>query len=221
MNIEFASIIQRIAVGAPGFLAAIVFHEAAHALMALRFGDSTAKEQGRLSLNPMVHYDLIGTVIFPLIGALVGGVMFGWAKPVPVNPSRFKKVNKGIFWVSFAGPLANVVLAIISAFLLAIFLTQIPKGFFFYEVFVQMLYTSLIINIVIAVFNLIPFPPLDGSKMVSTFLDYETAQKYDNLQQYSFVFILILWMTPIFSWVLLPARLASQQVLNFFIYLLG
>lgn len=215
------NIVLRLATGLPGFLLGIVFHEFAHAWMAKRFGDDTAERQGRLSMNPMVHYDLVGTVIFPLIGAAVGGVMFGWAKPVPVDPRRFKNIKSGVFWVSFAGPLANIILAILCAILFAILATKVSGDFALHRTFLQMLRSAIIINIVLAVFNLIPFPPLDGSKMVSTFLDYEMARKYEELQRFSFVFILLLWFTPIFSYLIQPALMMGMGITNMFINLIG
>lgn len=207
-------IIQKISLALPGFLLAIVFHEAAHALVAYRFGDSTAKSQGRLTLNPAAHYDLLGTIIFPLMGVAMGGIPFGWAKPVPVDPRRFSNMKKGIFWVSFAGPLANILLAIVSALLYAILFAKVPRSMPLYESFIGMLQYSVLINIVLAVFNLIPFPPLDGSKMVSTFLDYEAARKYEELGRYSFVFIIILWMTNIFSYIITPAIHLGNSLIN-------
>lgn len=189
--------------------------------MAMRFGDYTARSLGRLSLNPAVHYDPVGTVIFPLIGALMGGIMFGWAKPVPVDPRQFKNVKAGIFWVSFAGPLANIILAIICAFGFALMVTQVPQDFLFHSQFTEMLRLAVMINIVIAVFNLIPFPPLDGSKMVSTFLDYNAARKYEELQRYSFLFIFVLWFTPILRIVMTPALVAGNGLVNVFIRLLA
>ena len=218
---DLVDIITRIAIGLPGFLAAIACHEAAHAYVATKFGDETALRQGRLTLNPAAHYDPIGTVIFPLFGAIIGGVMFGWARPVPVNAARFKNVRSGIFWVSFAGPLANVLIAILSAFFLALFVTQIPSSFMFHSEFVQMFRAAILINIVIAIFNLIPFPPLDGAKMISTFMDYEMARKYEELGRYSFVFILVLWFTPFFSYFLRPALYAGNHMMNIFINILA
>tara|TARA_R110002072_G_scaffold1989_5_gene16610 strand:- start:62853 stop:63506 length:654 start_codon:yes stop_codon:yes gene_type:complete len=214
-------IIYNIAISLPGFLMAIVFHEWAHAYIAHRYGDDTAKMQGRLTFNPSAHYDLVGTVIFPLFGAIIGGIMFGWAKPVPVDPRRFKNMKSGIFWVSFAGPLANMIIAVFSAFMFAAFIHYLPNTFEFKQVLMAMARQALIINLVIAVFNLIPFPPLDGSKMVSTFLDYESARKYENLAQYSFIFIIILWTTNIFSYLMSPALRMGQGMLNFFINILG
>ena len=105
---------------APGLLLAVVFHEYAHGWMAKRFGDDTAEKAGRLTLNPIPHIDLMGTIIVPSVLLLFFNGLFGWAKPVPVRPRNFSDINKGQFWVSFAGPIANFLLATASAFLLAL-----------------------------------------------------------------------------------------------------
>lgn len=185
--------------------------------MADRHGDPTGKLLGRLSLNPAVHYDPIGTVLFPLIGLVMGGMMFGWAKPVPVDSRRFRNVRSGIFWVSFAGPLANIFLMFFSAILLALLITQVSPEFSYYRVFSDMLSTGVTINVLLAVFNLIPFPPLDGSKMVSALLDYNAARRFEELQRYSFVFLLLIIFTPIISWIMAPALQASNVLINIFI----
>lgn len=209
-------IIYRIAISLPGFLLAIVFHEAAHAFIALKFGDPTAKLRGRLSLNPAVHYDLWGTVIMPLMFVMLGWGVFGYAKPVPVDSRNFKNVKSGIFWVSFAGPLANVLLAILSSFFMVLIATKVPPTFSFYVIMVEMLKASVTINIILAVFNLIPWPPLDGSKMVSTFLDYEQARKYEELQRFSLIFFIVLWQTNILSYVMMPALGAANGMIALF-----
>lgn len=215
------NIIYEISTSLPAFLIAIVFHEAAHAWMADRFGDTTAKMAGRLTLNPLVHYDLIGTIVFPLIGAMMGGIMFGWAKPVPVNTRRFKNIRSGIFWVSFAGPLMNIALMFVSAFFLAILITKIPPDFSYFSVIGEMLKKSVVINILLATFNLIPFPPLDGSKMVSATLSYERARWFEDLERFSIVFVLVLLLTPVLNYIMTPALMFSNLIVNVFIHLLS
>jgi Zn-dependent protease len=212
----------RLSIQLPGFLLAIVAHEAAHALMAHWHGDDTAKRMGRLTLNPVAHMDIFGTLIFPLILTVMpGSMMFGWAKPVPIDPRHFKNIRKGIFWVSFAGPLANIILGIFSAFLFALVVVQLPEENYFYQPVVQILRQSVVINIVLAVFNLIPFPPLDGSKMVSTFLDYNMGRKYEDLQRYSMLFFLFLMFTGVLNYVISPALMAGSELISFFLQLLG
>lgn len=212
--------IYHIAVSLPGFLLGIVFHEFAHAWMADRFGDNTARYMGRLTLNPAVHYDLVGTVIFPLIGALMGGAMFGWAKPVPVDTRRFKNIRSGIFWVSFAGPLANVILLVLFAFLFALLNTKVNPTFSYYTILNDMFLQAIRINVLLAMFNLIPFPPLDGSKMVSSMLDYEAARKFEDLQRYSIVFVFILIFTPLLNYIMMPALFAANVIVSLFLHLL-
>jgi Zn-dependent protease len=221
MNMDLQQIILRISIGAPGFLMAIVFHEAAHAYMAYRFGDQTAKYSGRLTLNPSAHIDPIGTVLFPLIGAFFGGVMFGWAKPVPIDPRKFKNIRKGIFWVSFAGPLANILLAGILSFILAFLYARVSPQTYFYQSVVDMIQSAIGINIVLAAFNLIPFPPLDGSKMVSSFLSYNDAIWFEGLARYSIIFLLIIWMTPVLQYIISPALyMGDFMIQNFYKILL-
>ncbi len=143
--------------------------------------------------------------------------MFGWAKPVPVDTRRFKNIRSGIFWVSFAGPLANLILMVISAILLAVLITQVSPAFSYYTVFSDMLQHAVTINVLLAVFNLIPFPPLDGSKMVTSMLDYNQARKFEELQNYSFVFIIIIIVTPVLSWIMTPAIIVSKILVNVFV----
>jgi Zn-dependent protease len=214
---DINSILFNIAQSLPGFLLAIVSHEAAHAWMANKFGDPTAKNEGRLTLNPAAHYDPWGTIFFPLLAAFTNFAMIGWARPVPIEVRNFKKVRAGIFWVSFAGPLANLILMFVSAILLAIMVTKVSSSFSFYTVFSDMLKSAVTINVLLAVFNLIPFPPLDGSKMVTSMLDYNRARAFEELERYSFVFLILLIFTPVLSWIMTPALLVSNVLVNIFI----
>ncbi len=219
---DITQIISRIAIALPGFLLAIVFHEAAHAYMANKFGDPTAKNMGRLSLNPAVHYDPFGTVLLPLLMAVIGsGIFFGYARPVPVDARYFKNIKRGIFWVSFAGPLANIFLAILSALLFSIFVNYVDPTFSYLEIILRMLEHSLILNVVLAVFNLIPFPPLDGSKMVATFLDYNTARQFESLERYTFLFFIVLMISNIFSYIVTPFIVMAMGLKGFFIMALS
>lgn len=177
------------------FLMAIVFHEVAHAFVARRHGDTTAQDLGRLTLNPVPHIDPIGTILFPVINMLTGlNLLFGWAKPVPINYNRLKPYRSGLFLVSLAGPAANVILALLSALFLVLFAAFAPTDFYLYEPLRDMALVAISINYALAIFNLIPLPPLDGSKMVESFLSYEAARKFEKLQRYSFFILLgLLW----------------------------
>ena len=220
------SIIFNIAQALPGFLLAIVAHEAAHAWMANRFGDATAKAAGRLTLNPVAHYDMWGTIMFPLLSAFTGFAIIGWARPVPINTRNFTKIRSGIFWVSFAGPLANLIIGTISAFLVAFAAIRVPASFAYYSVILGMLKYSVFINFILAFFNLIPIPPHDGSKMVSAFLRGQAAMKYDALAAYSpmiFMAVLILSIMGIstLGYILMPAQALGQELILWFYTLLG
>jgi len=223
---DVQKILFTIAQSLPGFLLAIVAHEFAHGYMAKRFGDDTAEKQGRLTLNPAAHIDPMGTIVFPLIGVVLGWAVIGWAKPVPIDIRNFKNFRKGIFWVSFAGPLANIILGVGSAFIYAIVATQVPQNFEYFGIILQMLSYSIFINFLLAVFNLIPLPPLDGSRMVSSFLKGEAARKYENFAKYTpmiFMGIIALSMMGVhtLSRVLAPATMIGQKLTMYFLYLLG
>ena len=212
-------LIWRMAISIPGFLLGIVCHEAAHAYMALRFGDYTAKEQGRLSLNPLLHIDTVGTIIIPTISLMLGGIVFGYARPVPVNPRNYVNIRKGIFWVSFAGPLANLLVATIATLFLALMLSMETEKSSLYTTIFMMLRQGILINLVLFTFNLIPFPPLDGAKIVSVFLDYKTQQKFEGLGRYSMLFFIVLIATPLFRYLMIPALAFKTVILNIFLFL--
>ena len=201
---DLSAIIHKLSITFPGFLIAIVFHEVAHGWMALKWGDTTAKNAGRLTLNIMAHADPIGTILIPIIGLATGVPIIGWAKPVPIDPRKFKKYRNGLFWVSFAGPLMNMLLAFISALGFVIFALFVPETFFLREPLIEMMRYSILINMALFAFNLIPLPPLDGSRMVSAVLSYNANRRYEEIGRYSFIILLILLMSGVLSYLFAP-----------------
>lgn len=223
---DLNTILFNIAESLPGFLLAIVTHEAAHAWMANKFGDPTAKNQGRLTLNPAAHYDPWGTIFFPLLAAVSNFSMIGWARPVPVETRNFKNIRSGIFWVSFAGPLSNIILGVVSALILALIATQMSADWGFYTISIRMLRYSVFINFILAFFNLIPLPPLDGSKMISSFLKGNALIKYESFAQYTpviFIMVMVLSFMGIHTlgYVLLPAQNLANYMMFAFLGLFG
>ncbi len=166
----------------PGILLALTVHEYCHGLAAFRLGDPTARDRGRLTLNPLAHLDPIGTILLFLF-------YFGWAKPVPINPYNFRgNIRQGLIWVSFAGPASNVALAFALGLVFrGLYLTGlIPPGGYLFEVLVL----GIFINLMLAFFNLVPIPPLDGSKIVEGLLPVRYLAAWANFERYGF-FILI------------------------------
>ena len=168
MNFDFTEFLIKVLLLAPPILIALTVHEVSHGVVALRFGDPTAKMAGRLTLNPLKHLDPAGTIVFFVTAFLGSG--FGWAKPVPVNPRYFKNPRKDMMWVSAAGPIANILCATACAFVLkgvvALGLHQGMAGAFLGQMFAY----GVFINVILAVFNLIPVPPLDGSGILAGLL---------------------------------------------------
>lgn len=169
----------------------VILHEVAHGVAALRFGDDTAQRAGRLTLNPLAHIDPFGTVILPTLLAFTTGAAFGYAKPVPVNPSRMRRPRDHGLLVSLAGPATNVVLALIAAALLR---TLAPAG----DQFVlETLFRFGVINVILAAFNLLPIPPLDGSALVERLLPRRLLPQWRTIRQYSMpVLLLVVLLVP-------------------------
>lgn len=179
----------------------VVVHEVSHGLVANYLGDPTARLQGRLSFNPIRHIDPIGSIFVPaLMSLLPGGMMFGWAKPVPVNPYNLQgKYAEAI--VAGAGPLSNFGLALIFGLLVRVAGEALPPSF------IHITELVVFINIILAIFNLVPIPPLDGSKIVFAFLPYHLQHIRESLERWGFfivlLFIVFLWqyLTPVIGWV--------------------
>jgi Zn-dependent protease len=168
-------------------IVAITFHEAAHGYVALHFGDSTAKDEGRVTLNPLKHVDPFGTILLPTLLYFTAGFLFGYAKPVPVKFGQLRNPRWDMIWVAIAGPAMNIALAIISAILLVLFTQGINDD----SVFANVLMRSLSLNAILAVFNMLPLPPLDGSKVVAPFLPIELARPYLGFERFGMVVLLL------------------------------
>ncbi|MES2623496.1 MAG: site-2 protease family protein [Patescibacteria group bacterium] len=165
-------------------IVSIIAHEVAHGIAALWQGDETAKNAGRLTLNPIAHIDPIGSILVPFMCALISpGFMFGWAKPVPINPYNFRNHKWGEALVSFAGPLTNIIIALVF--------TVLIRTMAFGPAFLEFAYTAILINIVLALFNLIPIPPLDGSKILFSVLPRRWYKVKTHIEQRGFFISII------------------------------
>ena len=189
-------------------LFSVIVHEVAHGYVALRNGDPTAKMLGRITLNPIPHIDPIGTILLPALLLMSGaGIIFGWAKPVPVNPMNFRNYRWGEITVSAAGPLSNLALAVVFSYVLQLGPPNLGL--------MQMALWGVKINIFLALFNLIPIPPLDGSHIVSTLLPRDLARMYAYLEPVGFILILVLFYTGIIGMFLMPVyRLIAHFLLG-------
>lgn len=209
--IDIAETIQKIAILTPPILLAVTVHEMAHGWVAYRFGDPTAKAMGRLTLNPLKHLDLWGTLAFFITQAI------GWAKPVPVNPAYFKNPKVDMIWVSLAGPAANILLAIVSAAILRQTIGPLSlwlqSSEYILRPLLYMAYVSIQINLGLAVFNLIPIPPLDGSKILMGLLPRNFALQYSRLEPYGFLLILALIFTGAIERIIVPLIFSLNHIL--------
>jgi len=189
-------------------LFSLSIHESAHAWTADLLGDATARLMGRVTLNPLAHLDPIGSLLFPLLGLLTGGFIFGWAKPVPVNPLRLRAPKRDHLMIAAAGPLSNVVAAVVFFLLLKVTTNVLPLQIAEENSLIYPLYlicrTGLLINIVLAVFNLFPIPPLDGSWILSGILPDQAASIVDRVRPYGFVLLVLMLMGGVFGSVLGP-----------------
>lgn len=205
--------INQLIIMAPPLLLALTLHEYAHGYVAYRLGDPTARDAGRLTLNPLSHLDPIGTIAFFFI-------KFGWAKPVPVNPYYFKNPRKDMLWVALAGPVTNLLLAVVSALLLKALIgtaSVIPYSTLLEAILVplyNMLVASVWINLVLCIFNFLPIPPLDGGRILTGLLPENMARTYASFERYGFIVILLLAFSGVLGTVIFPLiRFANNLLL--------
>lgn len=208
------SLVQTICIYALPVLFAIVVHEVAHGWMASKFGDKTALLLGRLTLNPLKHIDLFGTIIIPLVLLMTGsGFIFGWAKPVPINPRNFRNPAKAMPWVAAAGPLANLIMALLWAIIAKGGLLLLHQQLSFALPIVLMGRIGIDINLVLMLLNLIPIPPLDGSRILMAFLPKQAQYRYARLEPYGLILVLILLMTGLLSSIVWPGITILQSLI--------
>ncbi len=206
-----ASVLKTITVSAIPILFAITFHEVSHGFVADKLGDPTAKFTGRLTLNPLVHIDPVGTVLMPIMLLVLtnGQFMFGYAKPVPINPHNFSNPKRDMALSAAAGPVSNIIVAVISAILLKLLI--IPLYSFFgnsgtaiLKPLALMLSASVQFNIILAVFNMIPVPPLDGGRVAVGLLPHKQAITYSKIEPYGFIILIILIASGLASFFVYP-----------------
>jgi Zn-dependent protease len=211
------SLIQAIAYGAIPVLLAITLHEVAHGYAAKHYGDPTAATLGRLSLNPLRHVDLIGTIVMPLLLIFLtsGAFVFGYAKPVPVDSRNLRRPKQDMLWVAFAGPASNLVMAVLWGLTALVLASMGVRE----EFFIKMTQVGVLVNLVMAALNLFPLPPLDGGRMLVAVLPYPQAKAVARIEPYGFFVVLLLaatqvleyWMRPVLAvmetglgWILRP-----------------
>lgn len=195
--------VQKVAVFALPVLFAITLHEVAHGRVAKALGDPTAAGLGRLSLNPLKHIDPVGTVLVPIVLLLMGGFLFGWAKPVPVDQRNFKHRRRDMAIVAVAGPLANLAMALAWGLLLKLAIANGPGGGLWAGL-MYMANAGIIINLVLMVLNLLPLPPLDGGRVLAGLLPEMQARVLDRIEPYGFVILIVLLATGLLGTVLGP-----------------
>ncbi|NJN39721.1 MAG: site-2 protease family protein [Gammaproteobacteria bacterium] len=212
------NLVQTIAIYALPVIFAITLHEAAHGYVARHFGDMTAYRLGRISLNPLRHIDLVGTVVVPLVilvmSKLVGGtgVLFGWAKPVPVNYHALRRPKRDMLWVAAAGPGANLAMALAWMAMLRAVL-EMP-GSSFYAPLAEMARAGIYVNLILMVLNLLPLLPLDGGRILASLLPGPAAVTFMRLEPLGFPILLVLLVTNLLGTMLLPVIAASLQVMS-------
>jgi Zn-dependent protease len=210
--VDLSTIIRQIIISVFPILIAITFHELSHGFAANKLGDPTAKMMGRLTLNPIPHIDLFGTILMPLMLIVFthGQFVFGYAKPVPINPMNFKNPKRDMAISAAAGPAMNIALAIgsklVLRFILDPFSVVLPEPVVstILAPLIMIFQSSVIVNIVLAVFNMIPIPPLDGGRVLTGFLPYRQAASFSRIEPYGFIIVILLIVTGIANYFVVP-----------------
>ena len=200
------SIIQTLAIWALPILFAVTLHEVSHGWVARFFGDHTAESMGRLSLNPLKHVDPVGTILVPALMLLFSGFIFGWAKPVPVVPQNMRNPRKDMAVVALAGPGSNLLMALIWAAILKLCIV-VGAGGYITRPLALMANAGVMINLVLMVLNLIPVPPLDGSRVLNGLLPEEWARVVDRIEPYGLLILVLLLVTRVLNTILYPPLL--------------
>jgi len=207
------NLVQTLAIYALPVIFAITLHEAAHGYVARHFGDMTADKAGRITLNPLHHIDPFGTIILPLLTLWIGGILFGWAKPVPVNFAALRHPKKDMLWVAIAGPASNLAMALGWALLYKMGL-MFPENYFA-DPLLGMAKWGININVVLMVLNLLPLPPLDGGRVAVSLLPHRQAFQLAKIEPYGMFILIFLAITPVLGWIILPLMNMVFSLLSF------
>ncbi len=217
MQESIQQIIQQVSIWALPILFAITLHEAAHGYVAHKFGDHTAYLLGRVSANPLKHIDLIGTIVVPLALMISTGFIFGWAKPVPVDERNLKNPRRDMALVALAGPTSNFLMALFWAGILKFGIYLANQKILYGQPMALMGQAGILINLVLMVLNLIPLPPLDGSRVLASILPPKTAYQFNRLERYGFVILIVLMIAGVLSKVIgPPVKWLSMAILTLF-----
>ena len=221
-NIMDSDTIRQLIISVPALVFAITFHEVSHGYVANRLGDPTARLMGRLTLNPIKHIDPVGTVLLPLILTAMGGVIFGYAKPVPINPANFRDPKKHMAISAAAGPITNTLLAIASALILVLIIMPVMNLFQNNLVnavltpLALMLQFSIRINLFLAALNLMPVLPLDGGRVMVGLLPHKQAEAFSKLEPYGLIILFGLICTGIAQYFIIPLYLLLTNLVPFY-----
>lgn len=206
--------IQKLAITAIPVLFAITAHEVAHGWVASKFGDQTARLAGRLTLNPIKHIDPVGTILVPAILIMLGGFIFGWAKPVPVDARNMRNPKRDMAIVAAAGPVSNFLMALFWAGIAKLGFYLLPMESWFSVPLIYMGQAGILINLVLGILNCLPIPPLDGARVLYNLLPGRMAWYFYRLEPYGFFILLLLMVTGLLTWILDPIMLVVYHLIT-------